>query len=156
MTLAFEATRDGIIRTDSWSDAKTFYQSVLGLPIVHQNHHLVGFSYLCRAGHLPRPGVRISRCQRRIRETMAALRRLHPAGGRRLDPALLAPRSVWARIQYPTRTAGRYRYRLLALRRRIPMIHHQVRCIATLCSGPPWTHCAALSLLRASPGHTLS
>ena len=43
MTPPFEATRDVIIRTDAWADAKTFCQSVLGLPIVHQSHHLVGF-----------------------------------------------------------------------------------------------------------------
>ncbi len=43
MTLPFQATRDFIIRTDALADAKTFYQSVLGLPIVHQSHHLVGF-----------------------------------------------------------------------------------------------------------------
>lgn len=43
MTLPFEATRDVIIRTDAWAGAKTFYQSVLGLPIVQQSHHLVGF-----------------------------------------------------------------------------------------------------------------
>lgn len=43
MPLPFEATRDVIIRTDAWADAKTFYQSVLGLPIAHQSHHLIGF-----------------------------------------------------------------------------------------------------------------
>jgi len=43
MTLPFEATRDVIIRTDAFADARTFYQSILGLPIVHQSHNLVGF-----------------------------------------------------------------------------------------------------------------
>ena len=43
MTRPYEATRDVIIRTDAWADAKTFYQSVLGLPIAHQSNNLVGF-----------------------------------------------------------------------------------------------------------------
>jgi catechol 2,3-dioxygenase-like lactoylglutathione lyase family enzyme len=43
MTPFLQATRDVIIRTDAWQDAVTFYESVLGLPIVHRSADLIGF-----------------------------------------------------------------------------------------------------------------
>lgn len=43
MTTAFKASRDVIIRTESFSEAVKFYASVLGLSISHQDPNLVGF-----------------------------------------------------------------------------------------------------------------
>ncbi len=43
MANAFESARDIIIRTPSWETAVRFYESVLGLPIVHRDSTLVGF-----------------------------------------------------------------------------------------------------------------
>jgi catechol 2,3-dioxygenase-like lactoylglutathione lyase family enzyme len=43
MATEFRSSRDVIIRTPGWSDAVTFYRSVLGLPVVHQDDILVGF-----------------------------------------------------------------------------------------------------------------
>ena len=39
----FRSSRDVIIRTDKWAEATTFYESVLGLPIVHRSETLIGF-----------------------------------------------------------------------------------------------------------------
>lgn len=41
--LAKSATRDIIIRTNSWTEATKFYESVLGLPVTHRSESLVGF-----------------------------------------------------------------------------------------------------------------
>jgi predicted enzyme related to lactoylglutathione lyase len=39
----FRSSRDVIIRTDSWAEAKTFYGSVLGLPMTYESRTLLGF-----------------------------------------------------------------------------------------------------------------
>jgi catechol 2,3-dioxygenase-like lactoylglutathione lyase family enzyme len=39
----FRASRDIIIRTESFGEAVRFYESVLGLAIVHRSESLVGF-----------------------------------------------------------------------------------------------------------------
>jgi predicted enzyme related to lactoylglutathione lyase len=43
MSASFKSTREIILRTEKWSDAATFYQSVLGLPIAYQDKTIVGF-----------------------------------------------------------------------------------------------------------------
>jgi catechol 2,3-dioxygenase-like lactoylglutathione lyase family enzyme len=43
MHSAFTSSRDVIIRTESWAEAVRFYETVLGLPIVHREKTLVGF-----------------------------------------------------------------------------------------------------------------
>ncbi len=43
MTNPFRASRDVIIRTEAFDDAIHFYESVLGLSIVHREASLVGF-----------------------------------------------------------------------------------------------------------------
>ena len=43
MASTFRSTRDVIIRTDAWTEATTFYESVLGLPVVHRSESLMGF-----------------------------------------------------------------------------------------------------------------
>jgi predicted enzyme related to lactoylglutathione lyase len=40
---SFKATRDVILRTEKWSEALTFYGSVLGLPTAYQDKTMVGF-----------------------------------------------------------------------------------------------------------------
>jgi catechol 2,3-dioxygenase-like lactoylglutathione lyase family enzyme len=42
MTTSFRASRDVVIRTPDFQDAVRFYESVLGLPIVHRDESLVG------------------------------------------------------------------------------------------------------------------
>jgi catechol 2,3-dioxygenase-like lactoylglutathione lyase family enzyme len=44
MASTFQSTSDVIIRTPSWSEAVTFYESVLGLPVVHRSETLMGFA----------------------------------------------------------------------------------------------------------------
>jgi catechol 2,3-dioxygenase-like lactoylglutathione lyase family enzyme len=39
----FKSSREVILRTEKWSDALSFYGSVLGLPIAYQNATMVGF-----------------------------------------------------------------------------------------------------------------
>jgi catechol 2,3-dioxygenase-like lactoylglutathione lyase family enzyme len=39
----FRSSRDVIIRTDKWREATTYYESVLGLPVVHRSETLMGF-----------------------------------------------------------------------------------------------------------------
>ena len=43
MTHLFRATRDVIIRTARFEQAVRFYETVLGLPIVHKSPSLLGF-----------------------------------------------------------------------------------------------------------------
>jgi catechol 2,3-dioxygenase-like lactoylglutathione lyase family enzyme len=43
MTTSFKSTRDIIIRTNDFQDAKRFYQTVLGLAIVHATETLLCF-----------------------------------------------------------------------------------------------------------------
>ncbi len=43
MTGPFKSTRDVIVRTPAWAEAVKFYESVLGLPVVHRSDGLVGF-----------------------------------------------------------------------------------------------------------------
>jgi predicted enzyme related to lactoylglutathione lyase len=43
MSNAFKASRDIIVRTENWSEAVTFYASVLGLPITEKGETIVGF-----------------------------------------------------------------------------------------------------------------
>jgi predicted enzyme related to lactoylglutathione lyase len=43
MSNTFKASRDIIVRTERWSEALTFYGSVLGLPITHRSETIVGF-----------------------------------------------------------------------------------------------------------------
>jgi predicted enzyme related to lactoylglutathione lyase len=43
MSGSFRSTREVILRTDKWSEAVSFYGSVLGLPIAYQNATMVGF-----------------------------------------------------------------------------------------------------------------
>ena len=43
MPNSFRASRDVIIRTEKFEDAVRFYESVLGLAIVHRTDTLVGF-----------------------------------------------------------------------------------------------------------------
>jgi catechol 2,3-dioxygenase-like lactoylglutathione lyase family enzyme len=43
VTTTFRSSRDVIIRTNAWAEATTFYESVLGLPLVHRSPSLVGF-----------------------------------------------------------------------------------------------------------------
>jgi len=43
MHSAFKSSRDVIIRTESWAEAVRFYETVLGLSIVHREKTLVGF-----------------------------------------------------------------------------------------------------------------
>lgn len=43
MTFPFEATRDVIIRTDAWEEARSFYQTILGLSPTYVNENIVGF-----------------------------------------------------------------------------------------------------------------
>ena len=40
---AFNSSRDVIIRTQKWSEAVSFYRSVLALPIAHEDEAMVGF-----------------------------------------------------------------------------------------------------------------
>jgi catechol 2,3-dioxygenase-like lactoylglutathione lyase family enzyme len=39
----FQSSRDVIIRTDAWEAATSFYESVLGLPVVHRSAGMLGF-----------------------------------------------------------------------------------------------------------------
>jgi catechol 2,3-dioxygenase-like lactoylglutathione lyase family enzyme len=43
MRSAFKSSRDVIIRTESWAEAIRFYETVLGLPVVHRDETLIGF-----------------------------------------------------------------------------------------------------------------
>ena len=43
MSNKFKASRDVIIRTEKWSAALKFYESVLGLPITQRSDTIVGF-----------------------------------------------------------------------------------------------------------------
>jgi catechol 2,3-dioxygenase-like lactoylglutathione lyase family enzyme len=43
VTHAFQSARDVIIRTESWSAAVRFYESVLGWLVVHRDKGMVGF-----------------------------------------------------------------------------------------------------------------
>ena len=43
MSNAFQSSRDVIIRTDKWVEATTFYESVLGLPVVYRRDSMMGF-----------------------------------------------------------------------------------------------------------------
>jgi len=43
MSDTFKASRDIIIRTEKWSEALRFYESVLGLPITGRSETIVGF-----------------------------------------------------------------------------------------------------------------
>ena len=43
MAITFRSSRDVIIRTDNWTEATSFYGSVLGLPVVHRSETLMGF-----------------------------------------------------------------------------------------------------------------
>jgi predicted enzyme related to lactoylglutathione lyase len=43
MSDKFTASRDVIIRTEKWSEALKFYESVLGLPITERSDTIVGF-----------------------------------------------------------------------------------------------------------------
>lgn len=43
MPNSFRASGDVIIRTESFSEAVQFYESVLGLPVVHRSDTLMGF-----------------------------------------------------------------------------------------------------------------
>ncbi len=43
MPESFRASRDVILRTEAFDEAIRFYESVLGLPIVHRDATLVGF-----------------------------------------------------------------------------------------------------------------
>ena len=43
MPSAFRASRDVIIRTEAFTEAVRFYESVLGLAVVHRSDTLVGF-----------------------------------------------------------------------------------------------------------------
>jgi catechol 2,3-dioxygenase-like lactoylglutathione lyase family enzyme len=43
MASTFRSTRDVIIRTESWLEATTFYETVLGLPVVHRSETMIGF-----------------------------------------------------------------------------------------------------------------
>jgi predicted enzyme related to lactoylglutathione lyase len=43
MSNTFKASRDIIIRTEKWSEALKFYESVLGLPITERSETIVGF-----------------------------------------------------------------------------------------------------------------
>ena len=43
MSSTFNSSRDVIIRTAAWREATTFYESVLGLPIVYRSDTLMGF-----------------------------------------------------------------------------------------------------------------
>jgi catechol 2,3-dioxygenase-like lactoylglutathione lyase family enzyme len=40
---AFESTREVILRTPNWTDAVSFYGSILGLPVAYQDATIVGF-----------------------------------------------------------------------------------------------------------------
>jgi predicted enzyme related to lactoylglutathione lyase len=43
MSDTFKASRDIIVRTENWSEALTFYGSVLGLPITEKGETIAGF-----------------------------------------------------------------------------------------------------------------
>jgi predicted enzyme related to lactoylglutathione lyase len=43
MSNTFTSSRDIIIRTEKWSEALKFYESVLALPITKRNETIVGF-----------------------------------------------------------------------------------------------------------------
>jgi catechol 2,3-dioxygenase-like lactoylglutathione lyase family enzyme len=43
MTDAFQSTREVILRTEQWSDAVSFYRSVLGLPVAYESPTMIGF-----------------------------------------------------------------------------------------------------------------
>jgi predicted enzyme related to lactoylglutathione lyase len=43
MSNTFRSTRDVIIRTDAWTEATSFYGSVLGLPVTYKSETLMGF-----------------------------------------------------------------------------------------------------------------
>jgi catechol 2,3-dioxygenase-like lactoylglutathione lyase family enzyme len=43
MTSPFQSTREVILRTQKWSDAVTFYRTVLGLPLAYEQPTMVGF-----------------------------------------------------------------------------------------------------------------
>ncbi len=43
MAISFRASRDVIIRTEQFQQAVGFYESVLGLTVVHRSESLVGF-----------------------------------------------------------------------------------------------------------------
>jgi catechol 2,3-dioxygenase-like lactoylglutathione lyase family enzyme len=43
MDQEFRSSRDVIIRTDAWSEAVAFYESVLGFPVVHRSPTMAGF-----------------------------------------------------------------------------------------------------------------
>ncbi len=43
MSGTFRSSRDVIIRTEAWREATTFYESVLGLPVVYRSDSLIGF-----------------------------------------------------------------------------------------------------------------
>jgi predicted enzyme related to lactoylglutathione lyase len=39
----FQSSREVILRTQKWTDAVTFYGSILGLPVAYQDAKMVGF-----------------------------------------------------------------------------------------------------------------
>ncbi len=43
VSLTFKASRDVIVRTEAFAEAVRFYESVLGLRVVHRGESLVGF-----------------------------------------------------------------------------------------------------------------
>jgi predicted enzyme related to lactoylglutathione lyase len=43
MSGPFRSTREVILRTEKWTDAVSFYGSILGLPIAYQDATMVGF-----------------------------------------------------------------------------------------------------------------
>src|ERR1700744_3415505 len=43
MTAAIRASRDIILRTERWNEAVSFYETVLGFPVIYRGNPLVGF-----------------------------------------------------------------------------------------------------------------
>lgn len=43
MAKSIQSSRDIIIRTNDWEEAKKFYETVLGLPVTHRSESMMGF-----------------------------------------------------------------------------------------------------------------
>ena len=105
MPNSFRASRDVIIRTEKFEDAVRFYESVLGLAIVHRTDTLVGFDarclpLVCRARSESRRRVRFSGSRDARGPACAARCRVRYCRGRSERSALLHSRPLRARIQH--------------------------------------------------------
>jgi catechol 2,3-dioxygenase-like lactoylglutathione lyase family enzyme len=90
MTGPFQSTREVILRTNKWSEAVSFYGSVLGLPVAYQNAKMVGFETGAFRLYVEQGAEHLPVFELLTSDLAAAKRRLLDAGCKIVeeDPAL--------------------------------------------------------------------